>query len=719
MTYLQEFQTRIANHDYPSLLRLWEEYCASSEIDPEELRQILAAVKASDFAESFGRHVDKAIALWKTLEESEASSQIIQLILDLQTTNAAHYAELAYDFLKRKYGEEKNFNEKIRLIGLRSKENFQGAISNFELLSHMVKGNYVFHTGGWGIGEILDVSFLREELYVEFDYVPGKKDLAFQIAFKTLIPVPKDHFLALRFGSPDLLEEKAKKSPVEVMRMLLKDLGPKTASEIKDELCDLVIPAQEWQKWWQNARSKIKKDTKIESPEDLNKPFRLLVTEVSHEERLQKALETKPDASTLIQMVYSFMKDFSETLKNNAFKAELQTKLKETLAFPELSPSQELQIHFFLQDLGEGKEYAPVTECIKRTASFEALLKEISVQSFQKRTLIEIRKLRADWKELFLHLFFVVEYNTLRDYVFQELLAAGCDAELKAKLEELADSPARHPETFLWYFQKITVPSSLPFADQAGKNLFFEGFFVLLCALEQKESGRDYIKKMHGMLSAGRYAMVREIMQGASLETCKEFLLLATKCYSLSDHDIKILHSLAEVVHPSLAKTRKKQEEPAEETRVIWTTQEGYQKLQRRIQQLATVETVENAKEIEVARAHGDLRENAEFKAALEKRDRIQSELKASTDDLNRARILSKDDIHTQEIGVGTIVECTKKTGQKVHYTLLGPWDADPEKNILSYQSKLAKSMHGLRVGQKFQFQGEEFTITKIKSFLD
>lgn len=718
MSYLKDFQTQITNHDYPALLGLWEEYCASDEVDPEEYKQILSSIKASDFAESFGRHVDKGIPLWKTLSESSGSHEVVKLIIDLQTTNTPAMAELTFDYLTQKFGSDKDFNEKIRLIGMRNREHFQGAISNFELLSHMSKGNFVFHTGGWGIGEILDVSFIREELTLEFDYVPGKKDVSFTTAFKSLIPVPKDHFLALRFGNPDLLEKKAKEEPVEVIRMLLKDLGDKTAAEIKDELSELVIPVEEWQKWWQSARAKVKKDTMIESPEDLGKPFRLRRAEVTHEERLQKALETKPDATTLIQMVYSFMKDFPETLKNADFKAQLLAKLKEMLSFQEVTEPQELQIHYFLQDLSNEKEYAPVGELIKRIKSFDELLPQISLQSFKKRTLIEIRKHRADWKEIFASLFFQVEYSPLRDYILQEMLSAGAKQEVIKSLQDLYTYPGRYPEAFLWYFQKVIVQPELPFGDQEGKNQFFESFLVLLSLLEQKEGARDLIKKMHALLTGGRFAIVRQIMQGASIDTCKEFLLLATKCQSLSDHDIKILHSLAEVVHPTLTKARRKGETPAAEPQVIWTTQDGYQKLQKRIQQVATVETVENAKEIEVARSHGDLRENAEFKAALEKRDRLQSELKTLSDQMNRSRVITKDDISTDVVSVGTIIECETKKGQKITYTLLGPWDADPERNILSFQSKLAQTMNGLGVGKKFQFQGEEYTIIGIKSAL-
>jgi len=154
------------------------------------------------------------------------------------------------------------------------------------------------------------------------------------------------------------------------------------------------------------------------------------------------------------------------------------------------------------------------------------------------------------------------------------------------------------------------------------------------------------------------------------------------------------------------------------EAEVIWTTQEGYQKLQKRINHIGTVETVDNAREIEAARAHGDLRENAEYKFALERRSRLQGELKTLTHQLNLARILTKEDMTVDQVDVGAIVSLSNSNGAKITYTLLGPWDADPEQNILSFQSKLAQAMMGHKEGETFDFQGESYTVKGIKSYL-
>jgi len=718
MGYLVDFEKAIENRDSPTILRLWEEYTAAPEdVDAEDFQGILEAVKDSELHEYIGRHVERALPLLEAIPAGPQKDRILQLIVDLEMTNSDDLRTLTLAHLEEKFGDDKLFSEKMRLIGLRSKKSpFKGAISHYLLLNHMQKGNFVFHTAGWGVGEIMDISMIREQLNLEFDYVPGRKDLSFKVAFTTLLPIPDTHFLARRFGDADNLEAEAKKSPLQVIRMLLKDLGPLTAGEIKDELCELVIPEKEWNRWWQNTRSKVKKDTQIESPKDLKSPFKSLKKEVSHEERLQKALENKPDADTLIQMVYTFMKDFSETIKNAEFKNSLIERVSELISFQEVTTAQELQIHFFLQDLKGEKKYPQIAEILKNSEALEQIIAEVQIHSFKKRVLAEIEKCREDWAELFLKFFFIVEQNLLRDFIVAKLMKSPKKDELNKQLQELYAHPYQHPELLIWYFQKVLSDKTLPFGDKEGQARSLEAFLTLLSHLEKTGERRDLIKKMHGILSAGRYQIVRDIMKVSTIEDVQEFLLLVSKCHSLSDHDIKVFHSLAEVAHPALAKKKKKVEEPEEE--VIWTTKEGYAILQNKIEQIGTVETVENAKEIEIARAHGDLRENAEFKAALEKRDRLQGELKFLSDQLNKCQIFTKADIITKEVGVGTIVDCEASDGTKISYTFLGPWDADPDKNILSFQSKLAQSMQGLKKGDTIELQGKDLKITGIRSAL-
>ena len=112
------------------------------------------------------------------------------------------------------------------------------------------------------------------------------------------------------------------------------------------------------------------------------------------------------------------------------------------------------------------------------------------------------------------------------------------------------------------------------------------------------------------------------------------------------------------------------------------------------------------------------MRENSEYKFAQEKRARLQGELKLLSDQLNRARIITEQDVTSNAVGIGTIVELINSQEEKVIYTILGPWDADPDENILSFQSKMAQAMIGYKEGEKFSFRHDTYTVADVRSYL-
>jgi transcription elongation factor GreA-like protein/transcription elongation GreA/GreB family factor len=715
MTYLKEFQDCIKKNDYPRFLKLWEEYCYSDEPDVEELKQILLSVKASDLAKPFGSHVSRALLLWDSLPASPAKHEIIRLIFDIENTNNADLSEKAYSYLKNLYPNDLNFENKIKIIGLKSGEDFQGCISHFELLTHLNKNNFVFHTAGWGTGEIMEVSELREEVTCEFEFVLGLKTLSFANAMKTLKPLSNDHFLARRFGNPDLLEKEAKENPVAIIKLLLKDLGPKNAQEIKDEMSELVIPEEEWNKFWQNAKAHLKKDTQIEFPKSAQDPFYLLKEHISHEETLYKALETKLSTEQIILLIYNYIKDFPQTLKNADFVQKLLEKIESILADPNLKIAEKLQLFFIEEDL---KKEIDFTDILKQIQKFPETLEQITSVTYKKRFLQEIKKHISSWEDIFLQSLLTTSQNPIKDYILDEFLSNQSKKKLEKHLYELATHPLLYPQTLFWYFQKILKDSELPLANAEGIKKFFEACLILLDHLCQKNLHKEIVKKMLSLLTENKYELIREIFQKTSIQEAKEYILLSTKCRCFSPNDLKIISALGQVAHPSLKLKKEVLVSDANST-VFWTTVESYEKTQKKIKQLAGEETIKNAKEIEEARALGDLRENAEYKAALERRARIQSDLQRLTEELNHARIITPNDINTDKVGVGTKVVCENDKKEKMEFTILGSWDANPEKNILSLKSKLAQAMEGLTVTETFSFQGETFKILSISSYFE
>jgi transcription elongation GreA/GreB family factor len=109
------------------------------------------------------------------------------------------------------------------------------------------------------------------------------------------------------------------------------------------------------------------------------------------------------------------------------------------------------------------------------------------------------------------------------------------------------------------------------------------------------------------------------------------------------------------------------------------------------------------------------LRENHEFKAAREMQ-KLLLKLKAEMEfDLERARGTDFRDVSTDEVGVGThVVLKDNATSKTIEYLILGAWDFNEEKNIVSYLSPIAQVMLKKKVGQEIEFGGKKFTVLSI-----
>jgi transcription elongation factor GreA len=711
MGYLEEIQAMIQKDDFVPFIHLWEEYCTNDVVDGEELFHILEMIKNSDMGEPFGPYAETALNPWKMIEDQTISHNVLRMIIDLETSNSQELARFVYQYISALYKNHEYFNEKIRLIGLRKADNFQGAIRNYELLTHLNKGNFAFHTGGWGAGEIVEVSLIREQLVLEFENVIGRKDLPFEQAFKSLVSIPNDHFLARRFGDPDLLEENARQNPLEIIHLLLRDLGPKTALEMKEELYELVIPANDWSKWWQTARAKLKKDTLVEMPAKAQMPFKLRKKEVSHKDILTKKLKTKK-ISAFIQTVYNFLRDFSETLKDAEFKGELKAQLEDKFGLGTTNGSEKMQIALLLQDCFSNEIPEDFVEkTFDEIEDLKGAINEIKISGLKKRALLAIKKANNNWADTFSNLLFDISPNSLKDYIFDEIHSPEREDLIENKISVLLQNSFTYPEAFVWYFQKVFADQNIPFNSKDDQGLFFETFLILLSRLEKDPKNKPLVKKMHLLICQNRFSLVRKLLKDSNLHFAKEFLLLITKCHILTKQDLSILRSLVEVEHASLA-------EAAEKEELFWATQEGFNRTQEKIKHIATVEVIENAREIEVARAHGDLRENAEYKFAQERRAQLQDQLKLFSDLISSARIVSPDDISDSEVGIGNVVTIEIADGEETSYTLLGAWEADVDKNILSFQSMFAQAMIGLKVGESFSFKEKTFVIKNISSYL-
>ncbi len=384
-----------------------------------------------------------------------------------------------------------------------------------------------------------------------------------------------------------------------------------------------------------------------------------------------------------------------------------------------LSPEAELQFALFLEQyLDKQVPGHTIQEGIEKVNDPKKVINAIEVMALKKRALQAVQQGKQNWPELFLELLVEPQSSMIRDYLLKALLSDSVGKEKFLKsLEGIFRKPDQAPDFFAWYFQKIIAQEEVPFGDKEGAQRALESLLILLSSIENQSAQKDLVKKILNLLSGKRYEVVREIIHGASTPYLKEFLLLASKCNSFSEQDVKVLTSLAAVVDPGLSVKKVKRER--QDANIFWATGESLKRIQERIKLIATSETVDNAREIEAARALGDLRENSEYKFAKERRARLQEEMRRLSQEIQKARVLSQVDVDTDEIGIGNIITLLDSKGQTTTYTILGPWDADAENGILSNQSPFSQAMMGKSVGDTFQFKGEEYKVGEIATIFD
>ena len=113
---------------------------------------------------------------------------------------------------------------------------------------------------------------------------------------------------------------------------------------------------------------------------------------------------------------------------------------------------------------------------------------------------------------------------------------------------------------------------------------------------------------------------------------------------------------------------------------------------------------IEVIKAIEVARGHGDLKENAEYHAAKERQGYVEGRIMDLKDKLGRAEVIDCSAVTCERVVFGTVVSLMDlDTDEKIRYQLLGPEEADVQSGSISILSPLGKALIGKCIGDEIK----------------
>ena len=127
---------------------------------------------------------------------------------------------------------------------------------------------------------------------------------------------------------------------------------------------------------------------------------------------------------------------------------------------------------------------------------------------------------------------------------------------------------------------------------------------------------------------------------------------------------------------------------------------EGHATLVATLRRLKEIERPEVVEAIEVARAHGDLSENAEYHAAKERQGQIEAQVIDLEDRLARAMVINPRELSGDRVVFGATVHLIDEDDKKVVYQIVGQTEADARIGRISYSSPLGRALIGRRIGE-------------------
>ncbi|MCB0272301.1 MAG: transcription elongation factor GreA [Bdellovibrionales bacterium] len=129
-------------------------------------------------------------------------------------------------------------------------------------------------------------------------------------------------------------------------------------------------------------------------------------------------------------------------------------------------------------------------------------------------------------------------------------------------------------------------------------------------------------------------------------------------------------------------------------------TKQGKDRLQEELNHMKKVSRPAIVQAIEEARAHGDLKENAEYHAAKEEQGKLEAKIRMFEDQLSRAQVIDASQLSTEKVVFGLFVKVFDALSEEEKvYQIVGDLESDIEQGKLSVLSPIAKSLIGKEEG--------------------
>jgi len=484
-----------------------------------------------------------------------------------------------------------------------------------------------------------------------------------------------------------------------------------TLTQISEVLVGDLFTETEWKRWWTSAKKAMKSSGYFSVPAKKSEPIALRGEPVSRADELltffNQTRQSKEQAAALDQIIkfHHEFKDPKTQLQPIVEKIESTAAQNQKLHSP-LTFELVLARDDLLARVPELTITRPDLTLERLISEEEPRLTEIlsKLPSAKERRVLQAlpRALGDAWTRRVWRMM-VSNNPRLVAQIPKIFVENGKIDELRTLLERAVREHSASSEMMVWLcreranWPELITPEILP---------------AILSAIERdqhNETSRS--SRLRDLLLDDR-ELIGDIFANSEVGAARDVMrrLLLTPVFdnltkrSLMARVIKLYPELESMATGA---------QPEEKTETLVVSWSSLRKRQEEYEEIVNKKIPENSKEIGVARSYGDLRENFEFKAAKQMQAvlmRRKSELEQM---LHRARGTDFSNADTFQVSIGTIVTLRDvDSAQEESYSILGAWDGDPERHIISYQTAIGQALLGKKRGERVTLNTDHGTAT-------
>ncbi len=641
-------------------------------------------------------------------EDWETAIVIVKKILDYEPKNADARKDLV-ECYKSYYKNHSQLNEYIRISNLnQSWRNVHDAINDFEKHIAFDVGNYVFHRS-WGIGRISDIN---DDVFVIHFANRKNHKMSLKMAVNALKILANDHIWVLKGTTPsDELKEKVKSDPAWALRTIIRSFdNVANMKTIKAELVPSVLTQGEWSKWNTEARKILKTDPAFGNLPDKRDLFEVRDIPISFEEKIYNKFKAEKSFFGRVQTVMEFLPEaepdsdfFKEVFAYFTSFLKAYSTVSEIVISSYLLVQRIVAIHPYLNP---GLEMN-FEDLLGQIEDLPGVFSNIEDSDLRKEFLMNVKRYKSNWPEIFADLF---RFH-LSKYIIDELLAAKKLDAIKELFENATSRYREYRESFVWLVRNLIDEPWFSELKVPEEKILICLIHLLDITYREINNRRDVSLNRRMNKQIQDFLFKEERLTNHLMNSDEDS---SNRLYTLVE-DVKELDPSIKIRIKQKIKVRfpnfKFIGEAEIETvsRGLLVTRAGYESKQKVLRNILEVEIPQNSKDIGVAMEKGDLRENAEYKAALERQDLLNNTAAKLQSQLQEAQIFDESHIDVNSISFGTKVMLHNLiTEEKEEYMILGPWESAPSQNIISYLSPLGTHLLNHKSGDELSFSINE-----------